>query len=159
MARWKVQPWRLKIEEMIKKYKTELSELAPWMDMLISIPLALSEKLSWEQALKFDEIIMRLNAVPHLRDIPAECESALAFFETLDGNDNAETAVWLKKTKDALAQSRSTAESLICRYKDLIVRIRALSEATRFLPLYDAKKQLFSIGYSIKEKEAVPFLL
>ena len=145
--------WKTKIKKMIKGYQTELSEIVPWVDMLASIPRVLSAQLSIEQAAKLDGIIAHLNTASYLQDIPAECKNALAFFETFPDNGDNETEVWLNETKKALAQSEKTAEAFIYRVKDLMGRIRALSEATRFLPLYDAKKQLFSIGYSIREKK------
>ena len=151
----KQSPWRLKIEQMIKMFRTELSEIAPWADMLTCIPQAVTVRLSIEQAAELDTIIACLNHVP-LQDIPAACRTALVFLETLTGNgyckDN-EIAAWLDEIKEAFAQSIRTAETFLCNYRDLVERIKALSEATRFFPLYDAKKQLFSIGYSIREKK------
>lgn len=149
----KDSPWRTKTERMIKLLKTAVSELMPWADMLTAIPKALTAELSAEQALRLEEITAQLNIIPHLRDIPRVCGSTLDFFETLPDCVEHEAAAWLKVIKKALVQSCNAAEAFIGSYKDLMKRIKALSEATRFLPLYDAKKQIFSIGYSIREKK------
>lgn len=42
-------------------------------------------------------------------------------------------------------------DSIYEQAEDLMKRIRALVENTRFLPLYDPKRQLFSIGYNVEE--------
>ncbi|MDP2891690.1 MAG: glucoamylase family protein [Bacillota bacterium] len=147
--------WRPKIERMIRMFNDELSEIVPWVDMLTSMPQALTAQLSSEYAAKLGKLIACLNHIPNLQDIPAACRSALDLIETLMDNHyckDDKIAAWLCETRNAFVQSINTAETFICMYKDLVERIRALSEATQFLPLYDAKKQLFSIGYSSKEK-------
>ena len=148
----KASPWRAKIQSMVERKRAELLALAPWAYMLLAIPRPFAEGLSAEQSAAFLEITARLQAIPCLRDIPAMCKTALAFFETLSSHDE-ETAVWLHEIKNAFVHASDAAEAFLRRYRDLMGRIKALSDATRFLPLYDTKKQLFSIGYSLKENK------
>ena len=145
--------WRIKTERMVKQYNTELRELMPWADILTATPQALIIRLSDEQAASLAAISASLNALPHLRKIPAACKNALDFIEKLKDDGDESIAAWLDKAKKTFIQASDRAQMLIRRYKDLIKRIKALSVETRFLPLFDAKKQLFSIGYSIKEKK------
>lgn len=143
--------WRIKIDRMIQQSNAELWELMPWTGMLNVMPH--TSKLSEEQVTSLEKISASLNALPHLRAIPAACKSALEYLGTLKDDGDEHMAAWLDKTKVAFIQSSDRTQALMDRYKDLIQRITALSEQTRFLPLYDAKKQLFSIGYSIREKK------
>ena len=148
-------PWKMKLKQMVKLFRDELSDIALWADMLTCIPQALTVHLSIEQAAGLDKIIACLNRVS-LQHIPAACKTALDFLETLKDNSDCIDdmgAAWLSEIKETFTQSIDAVETFLCMYRDLVGRIRALSEATRFLPLYDAKKQLFSIGYSIREKK------
>ena len=149
----KASPWRAKLERMIDLKRTELMDLAPWADMLVAMPQAFAQRLSAEQLAALDELMVRLNAVPNLRDIPAMCNDALEFFSMITDRGDDETALWLRKARNAFVQSDNTAEAFFLRYESLLLRIAALSDATRFLPLYDAKKQLFATGYSIRENK------
>ena len=149
----KASPWRAKIERMIEHKRAEMLELAPWADMLTAMPQTFAQRLSVEQLAILLEITAHLNAIPHLLDIPAVCKDALDFFGTLTDHYDDETAVWLHGTRKAFVESSNTAKAFICRNRDLMERIKTLSNATRFLPLYNAKKQLFSIGYNIKENK------
>ncbi|HWQ76073.1 MAG TPA: glucoamylase family protein [Syntrophomonas sp.] len=145
--------WRNKIERMIANKRAEQLELMPWTDMLASIPQTLTGRLSVGQSAVLDETMAHMKANPNLCDLPSVCKRAFSFFDTLTANGDDETAVWLCKTMNAFVESSNAAEAFLCRYKDLMKRIKALADATRFLPLYDAKKQLFPIGYSIKENK------
>lgn len=144
--------WREKLERMIKMFLAELNQIAPWADLLTVIPQGLEKQCVGELAERFDEIVANLD-IPRLKDIPAVCMRAFDFFDALTDNGDKETAAWLDNIKKAFVQSSCAAEALICSYKKLMERITVLSEATQFSPLYDAKKQLFSIGYSIKDKK------
>ncbi len=45
-------------------------------------------------------------------------------------------------------QSKVTGESILKQGEELLTRIRFLIDNTKFLPLFDSKRQLFSIGYN-----------
>lgn len=149
----KDSPWKTKLERMIEMYEKELYKIAPWADVFTSMPQGLIEQLTGEQAADLNMIVCDLNNIPSLQDIPAACKIAIDFFETLTGHGDEKAEAWLDEAKKAFVKSGNTAQAFISSYKILMERINALSEATRFAPLFDMKKQLFSIGYSMKEKK------
>ena len=152
----KDSPWRVKIERMIQMYRIELTDFAPWAELIFNMPQFLADQLSTENAVEFEKIITSLNDIPTLQSFPAVCKNALAFIESYTADCNCfhdETAAWLSQTRDALLHSIHTAEAFVCTVKTLIERIQILSDATLFLPLYDEKKQLFSIGYNTRGKK------
>ena len=145
--------WREKFERIIEQFKLDLSLLIPFADMRASFPQSLRAQLSDDQATLFSEIDMRISYIPNLTNIPSVLQSALDLLGALVGTCEDSERTWLNTTIAALEQSFQRAEALISRINQLIERIRDLSKATCFIHLYDAKKQLFSIGYSIKEKK------
>ncbi len=153
LADFKDSPWRNKIERMFELYKTETSLLIPLTDMLISLPQTLEEKLSSGQMEILSDFKAGCKELPYLKDIPTVYQKCLDLLEALNDSSEKSDAIWLDKTKDGCRQSRDKAQALILKLNELIKRLRVLSEATSFIHLYDRKKQLFSIGYSIKEKQ------
>ena len=148
--------WRPKVGRMVKMFKTELSEIVPWVDALALQPQAMPELLSGEYLARIDKVTAYQRSNPNMRDLPDICASALESIDTLIVNykcSNEEITSWLRDIKKAFEQSRNTAETLIQANVNLAERINTLSEAMLFKPLYDAKKQLFSIGYSTREKK------
>jgi cellobiose phosphorylase len=155
-AGWKGSPWKEKIEQMIKTHCTELAMIAPWAESLNAVPQALTARLEGRDAAKLRDTIARLDIGLSMRGIQAACGSALAFFQRLAetyGRAEDESAAWLSQICGALLQSIQSAEAFAQTIKDLAGRIRALSDAAQFLPLFDEKRQLFSIGYSTREKK------
>ena len=148
--------WRPKVERMVKMFKTELSEIVPWVDILALQPQAMPELLSGEYLARLDKVTAYQRRNPNIKELPDICTSALESIDTLIVNykfSNEEITSWLRDIKKAFEQSRNTAEALIRANINLTERINALSEAMLFKPLYDPKKQLFSIGYSTREKQ------
>ena len=148
--------WRPKVERMVKRFKSELSELVPWVDVLALQPRAMPEQLSGEYLARIDKVTVYLRSNPSIRELPAICTDALESIDILIADyecSNEEITSWLRDIKKAFEQSRNTAETLIGANINLVERINALSKAMLFKPLYNPKKQLFSIGYSTREKK------
>lgn len=57
----------------------------------------------------------------------------------------------LKEPKEHIAEAHKRVEEIIELYENLSERVRILAKETKFAPLYDPKRQLFSIGYDIEE--------
>jgi len=145
--------WRGRFERMIEQFKFDLSLLTPLAEIRETFPPSLRGRLSDEQTTLLSKIEVRGYDIPNLNNIPFILQRALDLLGALAGACEESEHTWLNTTIDACTKSLQKAEALISRINQLIVRIRDMSKATRFIYLYDAKKQLFSIGYSIKGKK------
>ena len=75
----------------------------------------------------------------------------LALAKTSARQSDTEVVFWLSGIQAALSESAERSLHAVLQYTALISRIRALISAVRFLPLYNEKKKLFSIGYHLEE--------
>ncbi|MFZ5640150.1 MAG: GH36-type glycosyl hydrolase domain-containing protein, partial [Bacillota bacterium] len=80
--------------------------------------------------------------------------------EVLDGiaaglGEKAPDSPWGRKLlamiDDFKKETGASHESIHEKGRDLLKRIRSLIENTRFTPLFDPKRQLFSIGYNVED--------
>ncbi|MFA9424224.1 MAG: glucoamylase family protein, partial [Sedimentibacter sp.] len=153
--------WKVKIVHMIQMFKIEITELLPVIDLLEKIPQELVSKNSNEEIVaKADEIIIMLRKNTDLQDLPHVYDTASNKADELieivqkTGTENYEDGlIWLYEFKKTLKKSAETVKQFIGRYNILIERINMLLDAMKFLPLFDKKKQLFSIGYDIEENK------
>jgi cyclic beta-1,2-glucan synthetase len=60
---------------------------------------------------------------------------------------------WLSELRETLIKAVGTTEILVNRFDVMIQKINSFAEAMKFLPLYDKKKQLFTIGYNVDENK------
>jgi len=137
-------PWGKRLEAMINSYKEEMSNLVPMID----VPLDKGKM----QSIRVRELLQKSLGNVSLMELLDIYRNALSVIkEDLRDpglKDMHQTLnLLVKKVQDAL----SYAESVTNLYRNLIDRIRNLIDAIKFTPLYDAKKQLFSIGYNIEE--------
>jgi len=153
--------WKAKIERMVRMFKKDIAELMPWIDLLERIPEDLLKKDFNENiAASVDELLIVLKKNTDVHDLPAvyryatDCTCRLIEIIQRTGiEDYNDGLAWLYELEKTLTKAIETTEKFIKRYKALIERINALSEAMKFLPLYVKKKQLFSIGYNIEENK------
>ncbi|GAB4267917.1 GH36-type glycosyl hydrolase domain-containing protein [Thermincola ferriacetica] len=72
-----------------------------------------------------------------------------------DKREKVQASPWGRKLLAMVYSFKKEAalsvDSIYEQAVDLMKRVRALVENTRFLPLYDPKRQLFSIGYNVEE--------
>jgi len=155
----KKSPWKAKAEHMIEMFKKELAEFMLRVDLLDSVPQELLNGSSAKTVQEgMESILKALKGNPCLKDLPDVWRNVQRDIDKVSkiikGNkerDSYNILNWLDQLRDELSKSTENTEKFISRYKELIARIKSLSEATEFLPLYVEKKQLFSIGYNIEE--------
>lgn len=153
--------WKNKMERMIQMFHKEMSELMPGAGFLNKIPEGLQKIDSKDDiGAAIEELIALLKKNQNLQDLPKAHREAIDYIERIidslqsTGTEpGIEESTWLYELKTALEKSIQTSEQLIERYRTLIERIDALSEAMKFEPLYDKKKQLFSIGFNPEENK------
>ena len=144
------QVWHNKLDHMILQQIKEIDDFMPWLDALNDIPEGLdSENLS----LLGEALMRRLDQVPSLDNY------ALLYQEI---NDNIESILnlidakgtnlihWLKEVQSFAMEGFNRLEQFATDYEELMERIDFMSENTCFAPLYDKKRQLFSIGFNLE---------
>lgn len=145
--------WKSKVDGMIEMLKIELYTYMPWCDLVRE----LSEEFEkGEVKIKeaFEGIISKLNSGFSLKAMPTVYREVIKEIEKLkkmlkDGKKQSIDG--LNRLKEVLEGAVENADKLVDRYVDLINRISKVADETEFVPLYDKKKQLFSIGYNIEE--------
>ena len=140
--------WKGKLIQEIKTHQQELFERIPVIDFLAEMP----ETLTGNEGI--DEIRSRLLKNCDLVELAtAQRIAAGSVSLLLHKIDEGEMGVdsigrdWLIALESLLLHSVDKQDDFIQQYRDLIRRVDRICEAMHFLPLYDKKKHLFSIGY------------
>lgn len=153
--------WKIKIDHMIQMFKIEITEFLPVIDLLEKIPqILLSKDHSEEIYVRADEIVLMLRKNIDLQDLPYvyvmasnRVDKLIEIVQKIGTKNYHDGLIWLYELEKTLKKAIETTEQFIKRYKVLIARINMLLDAMKFLPLYDKKKQLFSIGYNMEENK------
>ena len=153
--------WKVKTETMIQSFQKELTELMPGVALLAAIPDDLLRQEASEAILhQMNELQELLRQNTGLRDLPALYRQvvghAAQLTEIIQQQGAAEYRdglAWLVQVANTMPNAIAAVEQLMGRTAALIGRIDAIVEATRFLPLYNKKKQMFNIGYNLEENK------
>lgn len=82
-------------------------------------------------------------------------DALLAGLSTDEQHRGVQASPWGRKVLDMVASFRKettvAGEEISARGLDFLARVRALIDNTEFRPLFDPKRQLFSIGYNAEE--------
>ncbi len=151
------EAWRYKLEHMILEDLKELENFAPWVGLLEQVPKALLEDNLKEQG---TEWIALLDKPSSLSTYKAHCNKISKMGELLrdalankDDPDTLNLIEWIKEVLEKVEKAQGDAMSFIERYERLIEEIHQVSEDTQFAPLYEKRRQLFSIGYNLEENK------
>lgn len=153
--------WKAKIIRSIRMYKKEMSEWMPAIEMLEKIPRNLIRN-DTHAAIDADlhELMGTLGTVTSLQDLPTAYREAAvsarrlaAALEAHGSTDNQDGLDWLDELVKTLDKSIETIDGVVGRYHALMSRIRTMADSMRFTPLFDKKKQLFSIGYNLEDNK------
>lgn len=93
------------------------------------------------------------------REHPGSLSEVLDFVESELSGDEIKplvsSSLWGRKVLSMINYYRkdiaASVDTLYSQIRDLLERIRSLAENTKFVPLFDPKRQLFSIGYNVEE--------
>ena len=138
-----VGPWAEKLLDQVRRRRSELAELTPWVGALAGVDLGGSAVEARWLALR-----SALLSPPSLSEIAS---SSAAWRAELAGLAEAEPsrAVALAKVADAVAAS--TAPALRSRLEGLSNRCDVLAEAMDFAFLYKPDRNLFTIGLNLAQ--------
>lgn len=147
-----------KIDSMIDRFKNELMETMGWIELLQKIPESLKNETVSLQDLskKVSELIGKLKSdisPPGLCIIYREGMGDINNIIALVPEEHEEIFIWLKMLKSAVMNGYLHVNKLSSRAKILIKKSQSIISNTEFKPLFDDKRQLFSIGYSAEDEQ------
>ena len=153
--------WRDKINEMVKNMQEELSEWMPGSELIESIPMELSEDKLTGLAKEHMQALKRLLVEnDHLENLPGllnrQKKVAKQLKEVLSQTqqiNETPALMWINGVEQRLELTQANLKIFLEKYDELLGRIRTLHTEVDFLPLYDKGKDLFSIGYSLKDNK------
>ncbi|CZQ86184.1 glycosyl hydrolase 94 [Trichococcus palustris] len=151
--------WRSKIEEMLVTFNNERLQFMPAIDLIEKLPESLSAGCFSHYKDDFEEIAALLKNNPILEDLPgayARAEGIIGKIMlgiTQPETESLDDLIFLSELHQSFAASFEAVGRFLMDYEELIHRVDSLSETTKFLPLYDEKKQLFSIGFDLEVGE------
>lgn len=153
--------WKAKAIRSIKMRLTELDEWMPAVAFLANIPADLLQNSNHTGvSADLHEMLEMLNAVTSLRQLAVvskeainRVESIIEILQESGMTEEQEGMLWLINLDIALRYSLENAEQVDGRMMNLISRVQALADNMRFEPLFEPKKQLFSIGFMIEDNK------
>jgi cyclic beta-1,2-glucan synthetase len=147
------QPWRYKLDGMGQKYLNNLNRYAAWVKLADKItPDAFPESMGTT----FGELKAMLHLNVRLKDRKEFFALVAQRIETLNQSITQEHrtgSVWLNDLKLAMLESNSAIDTFMVKAQELVKRLEKLSWDTKFIGLYDERKQLFSIGYNVTDQK------
>ncbi len=124
--------WAEELTRAVQSHRHYLETIAPWASILLKSPI---EQLALPPG------------VPSLAEMPDYCDEALAQLVSREGLRDSHN--WSSPLAGALRRSASAAAGLAEKYRRIAERAQQFSEEMDFGFLFDERRQLFSIGYSV----------
>ena len=163
-------PWYRSVDSMIISLKAEITEIMGWVELMNNIPELLRFKANAANltggrgghgstrspAEIFKHLTDKLCDKPSLRSLSYEYNEALSEINSIVeslGEGNKPQCQWLKDFKSSIMKCYLNVNKIISN--DKVIRETSLNIVmnTDFKPLYDEKRQLFSIGFSTEDEK------
>ncbi|MGB7595422.1 MAG: glucoamylase family protein [Erysipelotrichaceae bacterium] len=147
------QPWRYKLDGMGQKYINNLNRYAAWVKLADKIT---SDAFPTEMETTYTELSTMLHLNIRLKDRKEFFALVSQRIDSLSNSitpDNCTAATWLNDMKLAMLESNTAIDNFMANAQELVQRIEKLSWDTKFIGLYDERKQLFSIGYNVTDQK------
>jgi len=153
--------WKTKIDKMLLMFKNDMVQFMPGIDMLERMSSELRSKdLDEEIKNNVEELLelMKKNCTLNnlcfvKKDARDSVNQLIDRIQKTEKNKLNKTLTWLFELEETLNKAIGRTQEFVKRYNALIDRIDALSDAMEFLPLYDQKRELFSIGYNMEDRK------
>lgn len=150
-------PYNSKLNIMIGHFLTELKETMPWTDFLYTIPdtLKLTQVncavTAEEVKILFEKLNSDLSPSGLCRTYRVCMTSINTILEHVPDMQE-EILIWLRELKLKIMRAFLTVNQICSRAKILTEKCEYIIKSTSFKPLFDEKRQLFSIGYSAEDE-------
>ena len=149
----------MRLTDMIGAYCREIEAAFPWVVLFTAEPLMSEDTLGAELYSRWRSFLRLLDTKSSLLELPGLYKRALeelgqlaVLVQGAGREDKVEITSWLERFRCALVQSMENAANWTKECYQLADTIQELIEAADFRQLYDEKRQLFSIGYSLDEE-------
>lgn len=153
----KKDAWKYKLEHTIREHLKELLNFMPWLALLEDVPQAL---YSHELKDLGVEWVAMLDSPPSMKTYKTHCDEILKTGELItnriDNCQDPECIALMPWMEDVLAKvdkGQDYMMAFIGRYEGIIEAIHQMTEDTHFTPLYEKKRQLFSIGFNLEDNK------
>lgn len=137
--------------QLLAWLREELDSLFPHTEILTHPPVFLKQ----EQFAPLAELVRRIREHPSPRVLAAAYPEMLAAIDACLEGAAAQEEDYLLVLKDDILRLAPAARQLVEKLEDLILRLEALAAQTDFSALYNPRRHLFSIGYSVDEETLV----
>ncbi|MGE4282671.1 MAG: glucoamylase family protein [Clostridia bacterium] len=156
--------WFDKLNHMLESFNRDINELVPWIRFLDTMPETVQEERGAyaKPSREIKSILSVLEQKATLtglygsyQKIQSELNGVIAAFESMKkkGSQHEEILYWAKALKENIITVITNTSDFYKLYNELVDRIDVLIDQTKFAPLFDKKRQLFSIGYNIEEEQ------
>lgn len=162
--------WKYKTASMLDRFKQELDMFMTWTKVYDNMPGTMSSlgNSYWEISNKIKEILHAFEADMSIKGLQKKCTEVINDIDkvavvleglktekeqTVDPKDHDLITAWVDELKKAVETSYFHLTQFLNRYGNLVNMLDELIEQTEFAPLFDEKRQLFSIGYNLEEEK------
>jgi cellobiose phosphorylase len=156
--------WLTKVYHMLSSFEKDIKELMPWVRLIDTMPEAIQEEKNVyaKASREIKDIFDRLQQSSSLAGLNEVCrqsipriDAAIGFIEGVKKKNSQHdaTLAWAREVKNELERSSINILKALDVFNDLINRIQTIIDGTSFVPLFDSKRQLFSIGYNVEEEQ------
>ncbi|WHH60301.1 glucoamylase family protein [Petroclostridium sp. X23] len=156
--------WHYKINHMIASFIKDINELVPWIGFLDAMPEAIQEEkgVYAKPARAIKDVLAALEQQATLSglyavypDIEVKLKDAMSGLESTKKKtgQHEEILHWVRALKESIMKASKTIDDVYKFYCELVGRIELLISEMKFVPLFDKKRQLFSIGYNVEEEQ------
>lgn len=150
--------WRTKNVKLLQTLKNDVFYFAPWLEHLEKMP---NNLLEGKVKIQMQLLEKRLVENAFISDLPEKKRQILLLIsenvdlikgsEQLDANAIESAVIWLTKLEQIVGSSQVLERIFRTEFNSLIGRINKLSVATKFAPLFEKRRLLFSIGFNIED--------
>ncbi len=147
--------WNYKLEHMIRENLKELQQFMPWIALLEHRPDSLMadtrSNLGNELVGCMEQNTSMAKYQNHCKKICEKAEQMIEMSNQTQGVIDVELTDWLGQLIETVKKGADHMATFRSRFEQMIERVDQISEGVHFVPLYDKKRQLFSIGFHVED--------
>lgn len=151
-------PYFAKVYDLFHSFKKEMENTMPWIEYTDTIPDEVQKQLKENPDVSdaVSGILSRFKASISLNGLSREYTEAFKSLNSIISSlskEEKETALWLKNLKSKLIVSYLYVNRTMSTIREIIKRSDMIIKDTEFKPLFDDRRQLFSIGYNAEDEQ------
>ncbi|MFP4226061.1 MAG: GH36-type glycosyl hydrolase domain-containing protein [Desulfobacterales bacterium] len=148
--------WTQRIHYQLRNARREILELAPWLSKLGEVP-ALLQTPNTPAAEELNGLKASLPLMPALDEVEEICATALKRLDRLQKAVNAKAATeehsqamaWCAQLKESLLSAQENARYILSDFMEIARQAETMAAAMDFTFLFNPRRKLFRIGYSV----------